>query len=101
MQYMVFIYQVWSSFAHTHILNTCVRPSLWQQLGDVGLLSQHEELFPQFGVKGLDWPAQSPDVNPIQHLPGEPGLVSPIVVDLMNVILAERKRAGSTSGGKA
>lgn len=46
MQYMDLIHQVWSSFANAHILNTCVRPSLWQQLGEVPLLSHDEELFP-------------------------------------------------------
>ena len=54
-------------------------PTLWQQFGEGPFLFQHDNApvhkarsiqkwFVEFGVEDLDWPAQSPDLNPNEYL---------------------------------
>ena len=54
-------------------------PSLWQQFGEALFLFQYanapvhkarfiQKWFVEIGVEELDWPAQSPDLSPIEHL---------------------------------
>ena len=56
--------------------------TLWQQFGEGPFLYQHDnepvhkarsiqKWFVEIGVEELDWPAQSPDFNPIAHLRDE------------------------------
>ena len=60
-------------------LDDSVLPTWWQQFGEGPFLFQHENApvhkarsiqkwFVEIGVEGLDWTAQSPDLNPIEHL---------------------------------
>ncbi|KAI4873374.1 hypothetical protein NFI96_004535 [Prochilodus magdalenae] len=82
-------------------------PTLWGQFGDGPFLFQHDRTpvhrassiktwRSESGVEELDWPAQSPDLHPIEHLwdglerrlrarPSLPTSVS----DLTNVLLEE------------
>ena len=65
-------------------------PNLWQQFGEGAYLFQHDNApvhkvrsiqkwFVEIGVEELDWPAQSTDLNPIEHFwyaECEPGLIA-------------------------
>lgn len=89
------------------ILDNSMLPTLWKQFGEGPFLFQHDcapvhkarsikAWLDEFGVEELDWPAQSPDLNPTEHLwdelerrlrarPSSPTSVS----DLTNALLDE------------
>ena len=93
--------------AYNDILDYSVFSTLWQQFGEGPLLFQHhnatvhkarsiQKWFVEIGVEELEWPAQSPALNPIKHLwvdlecrlrarPNRPTSVP----DLTNVLVAE------------
>ena len=61
------------------ILDDSVLPTLWQQFGEGPFVFQHDNApvhkvrsiqkwFVEICVEELDWPAQSPDLNPIKNL---------------------------------
>ena len=65
--------------AYNDILDNSVFLTLWQQFGEGPFLSQHDNApvhkarskqkwFVEIGVEKLDWLAQSPELNPIEHL---------------------------------
>ncbi|KAI4879423.1 hypothetical protein NFI96_002473 [Prochilodus magdalenae] len=95
------------AFMNVHPLDHSMLPTLWGQFGDGPFLFQHDRTpvhrassiktwMSESGVEELDWPAQSPDLHPIEHLwdglgwrlrarPSRPTSVS----DLTNVLLEE------------
>ncbi|KAK3559772.1 hypothetical protein QTP86_020723 [Hemibagrus guttatus] len=96
--------------AYQDILDNFLLPTLCEQFGDDPFLFQHDctpvtkarsikTWMSEFGVEELDWPVQSPDLNPIEHLwdelerrlratPSRPTSVP----DLTNALLEERSK---------
>ena len=65
--------------AYNYILDDSVLPTSWKQFGEGIFLFQNDKApvhkarsiqkwFVEINVEELDWPAQSPNLNPIEHL---------------------------------
>ena len=52
--------------AYNDFPDDSVIATLWQQFGKGPFLFQHD--FVEIGMEELYWPAQSPDLNPIENL---------------------------------
>jgi hypothetical protein len=71
--------ELWSSGnAFSGVMNH-TSTSLWQQFGEGPFLFQHDNVpvhkaksiqkwFVKISVEELDWPTQSPELNPMEHL---------------------------------
>ena len=68
-----------SAIVYNYILDNSVLLTLWQQFGEGHFLFQHnnapvrkarsiQKSFVEIDVEEIDWPAQSPDLNPIENL---------------------------------
>ena len=64
---------------YNDILHDSLLPTLWQRFGEGPFLFQHDNSplhkarsiqvwLVEIGVEELDWPAQSPDLKPIENL---------------------------------
>ena len=104
-----------NAIAYNAILYYSVLPTLWQQFEEGAFLFQHDNApahkawsiqkwFVEISVEELNWPAQSPDLKPIEHLwdelerqlrarPNHPTSVH----DLTNALVAEWKQVPAAS----
>ena len=96
--------------ANNDILDDSMLPTLWEQFGEGPFLFKHvnaplhkarsiHKWFVEICVEELDWPAQSPDLNPIEQLWDEleqrlraKSNRSISVPDLTNALVAEWKQ---------